>query len=344
MIRQPLLFAVVLVTAIASTAIATTASAQTDRVYDKSGKNVSGTVAQTSSKGIQVKRGGNNENILAGDIEKILYEGDPSELTQAREFAIDGQYEQALDELKKIDPKTIKREVIEADFAYYTAYSQGKMALAGRGPKDVAAKNVLAFIGKYRESWHLFDAAKLLGDLAMALGNATEAIKYYKFLEKAASPDTQIESVYLQGLVAVKSNDPAPAIELFDKIIGLNAQSPQTLRLQAMAKAGKAVALAQSGKAAEGLGLVDDLIAKLNPGDIEMSARIYNAQGASYEASGDAEGAVLAYLHTHLMFSSVPDAHAEALLRLIELWPKVGKPERAAEARQELQQRYPGAS
>lgn len=324
-------------------AMAQTVSAQSDRVYDKSGKNVSGTVAQTSSKGIQVKRGNNTENIVAGNIEKILYEGDPSGLTQAREFAIDGQYEQALDELKKVDPKTIKRDVIEADFAYYTAYSQGKMALAGRGPKDVAAKNVLAFIGKYRDSWHLFDAAKLLGDLALALGNTTEAIKYYKFLEQAASPDTKIESVYLQGMVAVKATQSAAAIELFDKIIGLSAQSPQTVRLQSLAKAGKAVALSQSGKAKEGLGLVDGLIAELNPGDIEMSARVYNAQGASYEATGDAEGAVLAYLHTHLMFSSVPDAHAEALLRLVELWPKVGKPERAAEARQELQQRYPGA-
>ena len=72
------------------------------------------------------------------------------------------------------------------------------------------------------------------------------------------------------------------------------------------------------------------------------AARIYNAQGASYEASGDTEGAILSYLHTHLMFSNQPDAHAEALKRLVELWPQVGKPERAAAARQELQQRYPG--
>jgi hypothetical protein len=60
------------------------------------------------------------------------------------------------------------------------------------------------------------------------------------------------------------------------------------------------------------------------------------------EALNDREGAVLAYLHTHLMFSGQADAHAEALLRLVELWPQVGHPERAAQARQELQQRYPG--
>ena len=51
-------------------------------------------------------------------------------------------------------------------------------------------------------------------------------------------------------------------------------------------------------------------------------------QGAGFEASGDTEGAILAYLHTHLMFSLQPDAYAEALQRLVELWPTVGKPER----------------
>ncbi len=319
------------------------AIAQSDRLYDTSGKNVSGAVTQTSAKGVQIKRGATPQNFLSADIVKILYEGDPGPLTQAREFVIDGQYEQALDELKKIDPKTIQRDVIEADYNYYMVYAQGKLALAGRQPKDVAAKNVLGFIGKYRESWHLFDAAKLLGDLALALNNPAEALKYYKYLEQSSSADTKIESVYLQAMVSVKQKQGEAAIALLDRVIDLKAQTPQTIRTQALAKAGKAVSLAQSGKADEGLKLVNSLIDELNPSDIEMAARIYNAQGAAYEAIGDNEGAVLAYLHTHLMFSGVPDAHADALLRLVELWPAVGKPERAAEARQELQQRYPGA-
>ena len=71
---------------------------------------------------------------------------------------------------------------------------------------------------------------------------------------------------------------------------------------------------------------MDSLIKELNPTDIEMSAKIYNAQGASYEAADDIEGAILSYLHTHLMFSGQPDAHAKALSRLVELWPKVGRP------------------
>ncbi|TWU59094.1 hypothetical protein Poly51_18800 [Rubripirellula tenax] len=328
---------------VASMSVPSRVWGQADRLYDTAGKNHSGAITQTNSKGVQLKRGNDVQNFMSADIVKILYEGDPGPLTQAREFAIDGQYEQALDELKKIDAKTIKRDVVEADYAYYTALSQSKMALAGRGAKDAAAKAVLGFIGKYRDSWHLFDAAKVLGDLAIALGNPTEATKYYKFLEQSSSPETKVESVYLQALVSVNQKDSATAIAAFDKIIDIKAQTPQMLRIQTLAKAGKSVALAQSGKGEDGLKLVNSLIKELNPTDIEMAARIYNAQGASYEASGDPEGAVLAYLHTHLMFSSLPDAHAEALLRLVELWPKVGKPDRAAEARQELQQRYPGA-
>lgn len=320
----------------------TEAAAQLDRVYDKAGDNVSGTVVQASKQGVSLKRGGSTQDFLAGDILKILYEGDPPALTKGREFALDGQYDQALSELKTIAFDSLPRELNKADAAFYLAYCEAKLALAGKGAKDEAARKMLAFAGKYRESWHFFDAAKLLGDLSLGLNDADKALTYYKSLMMAPSPDTKVESVYLQGLVNLKKNENEAALTEFEKVIGLKPQSTQVARLQTLSKAGKALALAQSSQADQGLALVNELIAELNPTDVEMAARIYNAQGASFEASGDLEGAILSYLHTHLMFSLQPDAHAEALQRLVELWPQVGKPERAAEARQELQQRYPG--
>jgi len=319
------------------------AAAQNDRLYDQSGKSTAGAVIQSSAKGVQIRQGNTPQAFTANEIEKILYEGDPAELTRGREFALEGQYEQALEELSKIDVSTIKRELIEADVAFYKALSQAELALAGQGAKDAAVKAMLSFAGDYRDSWHFYDAAKVLGDLALALGNPTEATKYYKSLSTSPALDTKIQSVYLQAMVMVRQGDNEQAINEFDKVIKLKPQTPQTVRTQVLARAGKAIALAQSGQAEQALELADELIADLDRTDVEAAARIYNAQGAGYEASGDFEGAVLAYLHTHLMFSSTPDAHAEALGKLVQLWPKVGKPERAAEARQELQQRYPGA-
>jgi hypothetical protein len=318
-----------------------TASA-VDRLYEKSGTSVTGQVTATDKKGVQLKKGASTQTYFSGDIVKILYEGDPPGLTKGREFALDGQYDQALEELKKVDTESINREVIKVDVAFYTALSQTKLALAGKGAKNSAASAMLAFAKAYQDSWHFYDAARLLGDLALALGSPDKAMAYYKTLSGAQSPDTKVESVYLQGRVHLATGAYDMALTEFDKVIGISASTAATARTQILAKAGKAVALAGAGKSDEGLALVNELIAELNPDDLEMAARIYNAQGASFEASGDKEGAILAYLHTHLMFSSQPDAHAEALLRLTELWSQVGQPQRAAEARSELQQRYPG--
>ncbi len=82
-----------------------------DRIYEKSGESISGDVVQTSNQGITVKRAGNTQNILAGDILKILHEGDPAPLTRGREFALDGQYQQALTELLNVNFNSLKREI-----------------------------------------------------------------------------------------------------------------------------------------------------------------------------------------------------------------------------------------
>ena len=319
------------------------ALAQNDQVFvNGSNKAQRGAITTVTKDGVQLKVGSNVKPILAGSISKIIYSGDPSELVKAREFAIDGQYEQAIEELDNLDISKVKRPEAKADASFYMMLSKAKLALAGRGDKTAAGKMALAFAGGNGSSWHLYESAKILGDLELAQNNPAKALTYYGQLAKSKSIETKIESVYLTGMAKLKQGQAGAAIADFDKIIGIKADTVAKQRLQTLSKAGKAVGLARDGKGAEGLKLVSTLIAELSPTDVEMAARIYNAQGASYEASEDIEGAIIAYLHTHLMFSTQPDAHAEALTRLVALWPQVGKPERGAEARQELQQRYPG--
>jgi tetratricopeptide (TPR) repeat protein len=215
-----------------------TATAQLDRVYDKAGDNVSGTVVKTSAQGVQLKKAGSTQEFKAGEILKILHEGDPAPLTRGREFALDGQYAQALAELKNVNFNALPRDLIKADAAFYMVMCEAKLALAGKGKKDEAAKKTLAFAGKYRDSWHFFDAAKLLGDLSLALNDNTKALTYYKSLMSAPSTDTKIESVYLQGLVHLKTGDSAAALAEFEKVIGVKAQTTQTARILTLTKAG----------------------------------------------------------------------------------------------------------
>ena len=97
---------------------AQTATAQRDRVYDLDGKNVSGKVTEVTAQGVVLEKSGKPQAMKAGEIQKIMFEGDPAGLTLGREKAINGNYEQAIEELKKIDFKQIERDVITADAVF----------------------------------------------------------------------------------------------------------------------------------------------------------------------------------------------------------------------------------
>ena len=321
-----------------------TALAQIDRIYPLDGKPISGSIEAITKDGIKIKVGNNIQSIPGGDILKVALQGDPSSLTKGREFAVDGEYEQAIEELRKVNVDELSRDASKAELAYYLVLCQAKEALAGRAGKTKAEAATAAaqFRKVHPNSWHNYSVLKLTGDLALASNKHDQAIAFYESLLRSPSVNTKVESVYLTAVAQLAKGDEKTALGLFDKVIGVDVQSPFAMRTQSLAKAGKAVAMARSDKADEGLAIVDTLINEMGPTDVEMGARIYNAQGASYEAKGDVEGAILGYLHTHLMFSGQPDAHAEALSRLVNLWPQVGKPQRAAEAKQELLDRYPG--
>ena len=53
--------------------------------------------------------------------------------------------------------------------------------------------------------------------------------------------------------------------------------------------------------------------------------------------------ALMAYLHVDVLYAGEPAQHAEALLRLSELWGPSGHEDRAVEASTRLAERYPNS-
>lgn len=316
--------------------------AQIDRVVPTKGPTVIGKITGISKDSVTIEASSGKQTFTVDKISMLVFDKEPAQLTSGRRAAIDGNYEQAAQDLAKLDIKSLNRPELKADATYYVSRSDAALALAGRGDIAAATRQMLAFVGANRDSIHFYSAAKTLGDLAIAEGKYDDAVKFYGALALAPIAELKIEAEYLGGVAKLKQGKATEADTSFTRVIGANVQSELGAQLQTLAKTGKAIALAKQDKGAEAVAMVDALIAELNPDNSEIAAQVYNAQGASLEAIGDNEGAVLAYLHTHLMFSGQAGAHAEALSRLIELWPKVGNPERANEARQELQQRYPG--
>ena len=153
------------------------ASAQTDRLFDKKGDNVSGSVVESSKDAVQLKKGNSTQKFASTDVLKIMFQEDPPGLTKAREFALDGQYDQSLAELKNVNAGAITRDLIKAEYAYFMVLCQGELALAGKGDKKAAVALALQFASKYSSSWHIYDTAKLLGDLALALNDHPNALE-----------------------------------------------------------------------------------------------------------------------------------------------------------------------
>ncbi|WP_044255430.1 hypothetical protein [Rhodopirellula sp. SWK7] len=325
-------------------AFANTVHAQTDRLYRNDGEAVIGKVKDITKNEIVMTVGGREQSFPSSDVRRLLFQGDPAELTRGRELVMDGQYDQAFDELKQLDMGKLPREFMKADAQFYLVLSQGEMSLAGQGDLNKSTADAIEFAKNNSDSWHFYPAMRLLGDLAKALGNYEKAAQFYGYLRNSPSRSLQIESVYQGGVVKVAEGDLEGAESDLSKVAGLKPNSPEEKRLQTLAKAAIAVVNAKKGQGDDAIKMVNDLIKNLNPTDTQTAATIYNAQGESYAALGDDEGALLAYLHTQLMYSMHAAEHAEALKKLAELWTKVGKPDRAAQARGELQQRYPGLS
>ena len=82
------------------------------------------------------------------------------------------------------------------------------------------------------------------------------------------------------------------------------------------------------------------MILDTDPEQKELQARAYNALGDSYQRAGRTKDALLAFLHVDVLYSTVPDAHAEALSHLATLWDAVGQADAARQARQTLNEQY----
>lgn len=319
------------------------AFAQTDRIYKTDGKVVSGKTERIVRQGVSIKVGGKTQNIPTAQIRKMLFQGEPPGLVKGREFALDGQLEQAKTELDTIKSSDLPREAIRTEAEFYQLLVQAKLALSGRADRQAAAKRARAFLQKHNESsWHAFDAIEMLGDLALALDQYDQAKKYYGLLGKAASKETQLKAKFLTGVAELAGADVQAAREDLQRVLDVDVASTEGARLKILAKAKLAEALAAAGDAEAAKQMARDATRGIDTLDVDLVSRVFNSLGAVHETLGDNEGALLAYLRTHLLYASVPETHARALSRLAELWKKVGKPGRAAQTQQELRERYPG--
>ena len=175
----------------------------------------------------------------------------------------------------------------------------------------------------------------------MATGKFDKAETYYARLAETPLARIPHGAALLMGRALEGQQQYDKAIAKYDEALAISADGKEAENQHFAAELGKASALAASGKIDDAVKLIDEVIAGADAENQELYAHAYVALGNCYKAAGKPKDALLAFLEVDLLYPGAPEQHAEALANLATLWAKVDKAERAAQARSQLESRYP---
>jgi tetratricopeptide (TPR) repeat protein len=307
-------------------------------------RSVSGQIVSTSPGVLELNADGARRRVPVEDIEQIRLYDDPPGLRGVRDAIRSGQYERALQLAEGVEVPAASRPLVREDLQFHQAWAAARLAMQGQGDVYDAARQMKSFLDAHRDSFHVFAASEVLGDLAMTLGETKAASVFYGRLTEAASPALRARGSLLQARALLSAGSVDAAAQRYQQVIQDVNGDVQSNRLRSLAQVGLAQCQARRGNHAAAIEAVREVIARHDPEDTELFAQAYNALGTCYLAAQQPQDALLAYLHVHLLFFREFDAHAEALYHLSQLWTEVGQPEEAVKARELLQSRYAGTT
>jgi tetratricopeptide (TPR) repeat protein len=301
-----------------------------------------GRVVSATPVTVELEQGVNKppKEIPVNQIQTIFYEREPPDLKTAKTHLLAGRYAEALAAIERIKSDSSRSE-IQQDIEFYRALCAAKLALAGGGKISEAGRLMKAFADANAKSYHYFEASEIVGDLLVAVHQYALAADYYDRLDKAPWPDYKMRAGVAAGRALLAQGKTAEAQTAFDKVIAIDAEGDLAQGQRTLARLGKARALIAAKKTDEAIKLVTDVLKTADAEDVPLLAGAYNVLGTAQRQAGHTQEALLAFLHVDVLYASLPDAHAEALANLAELWEQVLKTERANRARKTLEEQYP---
>ncbi|MGQ9503613.1 MAG: tetratricopeptide repeat protein [Thermogutta sp.] len=308
-------------------------------VVQHANQTVSGRITQMTKTEVVIETTGGARTIPVNQIQNITWDGEPATLKNVRMAMQVSQYEDVISALDRIKMDAITRAEIRQDVEFYRAAATAYLALRGSGSIDDAGKLVATFALNYPNNYHYWEATKLVADLLVAKGAIDKAVEYYGQLTQAPWPEFKAQAGTAIGWAYLGTGKVDDAEKAFSEVIALQISGDDTPKV--LASIGKARCLAEKGQTQEAVAMIQDVLKRPDlMENAEVMGRAYVALGLAYRKAGDAKRAIMAFLHTDLLYFRHSESHIEALKNLIELWPQAGHPERAAEAAEILKKQY----
>jgi tetratricopeptide (TPR) repeat protein len=282
--------------------------------------------------------------IPINEVKYVQFPNEPRDLTEARNSAIDGHWEQTLEWINKIPPPQLTNDAIRQDADYYRALASARLAAGGIGNARAAGTALLDFLKANKDSYHFYEANEAAGDLLMAMGRYDQAPTYYEALANAPWPDYKMRAAVALGNVLQAQGKNEDAIRQFDTALGIQAKGKGAEMQTIAAQVGKAKCLIALDRGKDAVRMLNDAIEQAPAENNQLYAVAYNALGGAYLKMKQPEEALYAYLHVDVLYNQSPEQHAEALYHLKDLWTQLNKPDRAKEAAETLKTRYPSSA
>jgi len=337
-----------------------------DKIVRLNGSVQEGNITAITPLQITIEYNGIDRPFPINEIASVTFDQEPIEMTTARRQLKSQQLEQALESINKINIAELPTKMLQQEAYYLKAYITSLLALAGSEDKTAAANMMLNFIGDTvggNKTHHYLEALEMLGKLygsRGAEGDFDRANKVFTKIEeviggggdkwadylmrtKVLKADVLMKQAIIASTEAEKKQHYSDAYKLYDAVLRSGSTSPMAQSQKTWAALGKAACLAAAGQVENGVGIVNKIIADNSPSDVQLFARTYNTLGACHRLADQPKDALLAYLHTDLLFYGDPESHAEALYYLSKLWTEIGRGDRGEQARRLLKSRYPGS-
>jgi tetratricopeptide (TPR) repeat protein len=314
--------------------------ARADEIRTIGDKKHSGTIQRISPTEVTLGGSIRETSVPVNEIAAVIFALEPRGL--AREAYETGRYASVHSSLNEIKPEQIRRNEVKVEVEFYRAMAAARMASFGsvdQKTATAAGMELNRFLNENKDSFHFYEVNEALGDLLAALKNPN-AGRFYDVVASAPWPEYKLRANVLKGRAVQILGNHQAAIELFDAALAADGMGRSAQTQTQLARVGKAVSLTELGQLDAAIKLLKEVIDKAEEGDREVFARAYNALGGCYRKKNAPKDALLEYLKVDLLFNTVPDAHAEALYNLAQLWNDVQHPQRAREAADKLKERY----
>ncbi len=257
-------------------------------------------------------------------IESISYTGQPGSMGTAQINEKNNDFVNALAQYKKAVTDAGTAQPLVAEAAQYgQAAMLVELAKGDATRLDEALTQLDAFTRTHPRSRNLGPALESLARLAPSKGDTARADQALTSL--AAVPWAADRAQVLKAKVLVKKGQNDQALKMLDQII---ATAPQGSSRRLEARLARAETLAASQKFAEAEAAVREVIKETPPEKADVQALAHNTLGDCLRAGGKLKDALLAYLHTDILYDKDKEEDARALFQIAQLWRKLNQSER----------------